>query len=179
MPEDFDKLESGWELLPDDEIEIDPDAELEDAFRIEPDAGEIDQATLPAKLLPLGRSWMFDPMTGRFAMMGGNPTETSGVATLKAWIICLMYTMRGAHPALDPNYGIDNPFAMIGKPESEISNQQYQNEVTEALLRDDRIAAVSPFTFERDPTTDFTVVRFVVQVRHADDDLPMGVALSG
>lgn len=180
MPdEDFNTLAAGWELLPDDEIDIDPDTELEDAFRIEPDSSEIDQAIVPPKPLPLGRSWFFDPVDGRFVTMGGSPAETSGVTTVKAWIVCLLHTMRGAHPMLDPDYGIENPFAMIGRPEAEISNQQYQNEVTEALLKDDRIAAVSAFTFEHDPTTDYTMVRFSVQVRHADDEIPIGVPLNG
>jgi hypothetical protein len=177
MAEDFDTLAAGWELLPDDEIDIDPDAELADAFRIEPDAGEIDQALEPPQPLPLGRSWMFDPVAGRFAVAGGSPIETRGVESVKAWIICLLYTMRGAHPVLDPDYGIDNPFAMIGKPEAEISNQQYQDEVTAALLRDDRIAAVSAFTFEHEAGSDTTVVRFIVQLRYSDDTIPIGVPL--
>ena len=48
----------------------------------------------------------------------------------------------------------------------------------ELSLRLTILISVSPFTFERDPDNDYTVVRYVVQVRHSNNRMTVYAHLS-
>lgn len=165
----------GFDLLPPDPGLISPDLALEAAL-----APVVDLGT-PADA-PLGKGWSFDFLTGQFIRHGSSPAEVYDLDNLRVWIEKTLRTARFAHPIYGDQYGIIEPYALIGQPYSSELIGAYQEAVVEALTAHDRIAAVDSFYFQHDPMDDALLASFQVTLDGESQDvievnsLPLGIA---
>lgn len=114
---------------------------------------------------PIGRGWAFDWERRRFirAAQGYQPLPTQGEQTLREWVAKCMRTQRGAHPVHPEDYGMADPFLLIGLPIEQAPVAQYEDDLKQALTFHPRIADVRDFaaTLDRDAGTialQFTVL---------------------
>lgn len=164
----------GFDLLPPDPGLISPDLALEAALAPVVDLGAPDEQ-------PLGKGWSFDFLTGQFVRHGSSPAEVYELDNLRVWIEKTLRTARNAHPIYGDQYGIVEPYELIGEAYSSELVGAYQEAVVEALMVHDRIAAVDSFYFQHDPMDDALFVSFQVMLDGQDEDvlevnsLPLGV----
>lgn len=164
-------------LVPDDELLVDPDEELTDAFR-EADDPELDPEVQEPPTLPLGRSWHFDFVNKRLVKYGVSVAETHELETLKMWILHTLVVGRFSSPIYKDDYGMDDPFLLIGEIDTPELRAEYREQVIEALMQHDRILAVDSFTFDRDPDKDYLDVSFVVLLDD-EEKIEIKVPLNG
>lgn len=136
------------DLLPDDGLDLDPDAAFEDTFGDEFDLDFEDlEATEVVDPLPYGKSWAWDFSTGRFVRFGPSPGQTNGLDTLKTWIQKAMLTAKTAHPIYSDEFGMDSPDSLVGFVSDASAQDEWASDVREALLQHDRINDVTDFRF--------------------------------
>lgn len=159
------------DLLPDDGLDLDPDAVLEDNFGDEFDLDFEDQeATEFADPLPYGKSWAWDFSKGRFVRFGPSPAQTNDLETLKTWIQKSMLTAKNAHPVYSEDFGMDSPDALIGFISDPSAQDEWASDVRETLLQHDRIADVTDFTFVATDNGEALDVSFSV-ITDEDDNI--------
>lgn len=152
-----------YQLLPADDPAIDAAEELEGAF-VDPEGNPaIDAEFAPPPPMPLGRGWAFDIAAGRMIKYGQRPVETYGLDTLKQWIDICMNVDAGAHSIFPDDFGMDDPWEMIGQDYSPALEAEYQQKVQNALLIHDRIESVDNFIFQHDENDTIQYVEFVVK----------------
>lgn len=162
MPEEKDTNLGDYQLLPVDDPAIDAAAELEGAF-VDPEGDPaIDAEFAPPPPMPLGRSWAFDIAAGRMIRYGQRPVETHGTDTLKQWIDIVLNVDAGAHSIFPDDFGMDDPWEMIGQQYSPALESEFQQKVQNALLVHDRIESVGSFIFQHDENDTILYVEFVV-----------------
>lgn len=147
------------------ERSLDDDPDLDD-FIVAEDAPQ-----------PVGKSWAFDFVTGRFVKGGGRgPLATHHYTTLRTWIEKCLRTDRGAHPIHPPDYGMERPFDMIGQHVDDVLGGDLEGRVTEALLFHPRITDVRDFAADYDPNDEHAFLSFTA-VLDDDTELPVEVVL--
>jgi hypothetical protein len=116
-----------------------------------PEGFSPDAATLPTVVVkdasappPLGRTWAFDLRKGEFVRIGSQgPRAIYGAITLLQWIEKCLHTERGALPIHPPGYGLEDPQSIYGRPIRDLSKQELQRKIQDALTFHPRIAAVA------------------------------------
>lgn len=145
---------------------IPPTPEITDGLAPTPD-----DASLPVVVVddapppPLGRSWQFDFALEQFVRADRHANailETRGLATLAGWILKCLRTQRGALPIHPSDYGLRDPWAIFGRPISELSEQQLEEDFREALTFHPRIADVTNVQLHTATASSKAYVRFQV-----------------
>jgi hypothetical protein len=132
----------GFTLLPPDPGIISPDLALEAAL-----APVVDLQ--PPPVAPLGRGWAFDFTINEFLLHGSAPAEVYDTDNLRMWIEKTLRTARYTYPIFSEDYGMADPFAMIGQPFSADLIGDYEEQVLQALLVHDRIVSVENFSYQQ------------------------------
>lgn len=163
---------------------VPPDPQSLDFDLIPPDPGLInpdlalDAALAPVEDIeneaprPFGRSWSFDFVAGQFVREGTAPKVVYELDTLIMWVEKTLRTARLAHPIYADEYGMDEPFALVGTVGEDESLTEYQQAVEAALLYHDRIVAVEDFSFSQDPFDESLMASFTVVLDAAPDQEP-------
>jgi hypothetical protein len=140
-----------------------------DAIPSQPD--DFDMAVLPPEddPQPIGRGWAYDWESKRFvrAPQGWQPMQTQGEQTLREWVAKCMRTQRGAHPVHPEDYGMDDPFLLVGLPATDAPVGQYEDDLRQALTFHPRIADVTDFSSSVDQDSGTVQLTFTVVL---DDD---------
>jgi Protein of unknown function (DUF2634) len=157
-----------YTLLPADDPDLSAESELKEAF-IDPEGDPgIDVETAPPAPIPYGKTWQFDVAKGRFVRYGQRPVALFGKASLRQWIDFTMIIAAGAHSIFPDDYGMEDPFGMIGEPYSPALEADFQQQVQAALLPHDRIIAVDEFKFRHND--DESIIDYQFMVRTDDED---------
>jgi hypothetical protein len=156
-------------FLPKDDT-LSADEELEAAFW-DDDPDVVFETELPTRKA-FGRTWQFDFGTRRMVRQGSRPAQIDGLNNLRQWIETVLYVAADAHPIFPDDYGMSDPDIMIGKEYSPALQQDFQDQVVDALLYHDKIKAVDNFVFEYD---DENVVTYTFIV-HTDEEEPLEIA---
>jgi len=151
----FTPVELGYPLLPPDPGIINPDLALDAAL-----APVVDLADPPVQ--PLGRGWAFDFTINQFVKNGISPALVYDTDELNVWIEKAMRTARLAYPIYTDDYGMEDPFRLIGQPNEPELVSEYMDDVIATLLVHDRIASVTDFYFSQAPLTEQLYVTFTV-----------------
>lgn len=136
----------GIELLPADDVTIEPEDDLAAAEAtalddVPPEAGGEDAP------MPLGMTWEFD-FNGDppgFVRRGEAPAEVSGSDSVRQWCLMAIHTARYAHDAFSDDFGMEEPEDPIGETWNSDLLADFRDRMTEALLVHDRIVAVANF----------------------------------
>lgn len=122
----------------------------------------------------IGKSWAFDFLAGRFvAPTGANgPVATHGVATLTTWIEKAIRNDRGSQAIHPPDYGMPDPYRLIGHNLVDLDVSGYENDLIDTLTFHPRIADVTDFTFDVDPDALACSITFTVVL---DDESTLSV----
>lgn len=132
---------------------------------------------------PFGKSWLWDDDRGRFKRYGAAPAATHGYDTLIGWIRNAVRIARLTYPIFDDEFGMDDPYALVGEVPTTTLKAQWSRMITDALSIEPRITEVRDFKYGQAPAgspddtvlyVDFTVV--------TDDQAELtieGVALGG
>lgn len=115
---------------------------------------------------PPGRSWAYQ-WTGEErgflrSIHNGRPLETRGDSTLVYWIDKTLRTAKGAHSIYSTDYGMNDPFRLIGITPTGHEVAEYQSDVHEALTLHPRIEDVIDFDVQQDPDSEVLEISFVV-----------------
>lgn len=174
--------DSEVELLPaTDELGVDDDLTLAEGLidpaqldALDPEADDEGEPT------PFGRGWAFDFDTGQFRRGGGGPLGVSGYDQLVMWVQKTMRTARSTHAIYTDNFGVDNPFDLIGKPFTSSGAGRYTEALRDALLAHDRISAVEDVTFDGSPDSSVVYVSLTIVTDEEEsleiEGLPLGGA---
>ena len=144
-----------FDLIPPDPGLINPDLALDAALAPVED-------TEPDAPLPFGRSWRFDFIAGQFVKDGLAPKITYELDSLVVWVEKTLRTARYAHPIYSDEYGIEDPFSLVGQTIDDDLLGTWQDAATEALLVHDRITAVESFSFQQDPMDEAVFASFTI-----------------
>lgn len=141
---EFDRIADAIDGLP----LGDPDVIIEDAGADE---------------VPLGKTWWFDFDQRRFVSGGGRgPLAVRGIAGLRIWVEKTLRTARGAHPIYSGDYGLDDPWDIIGSPLAAISVGDLESRIRDALTYHPRIVDVSDFVATKDEDQEALFLSFRV-----------------
>lgn len=143
----------GFTLLPPDPVIINPDLQLEAALVPPFDLQ-------PPTVQPYGRGWAFDFIQNEFIFHGGAVAEVYDTDNLQVWIEKALRTAKATYEIYGDDYGMTDPFAMIGQPVEPALIGDYEQQVTDALLVHDRIVAVEDFAYT--PFDDQLYITFTV-----------------
>ncbi|MCA1571256.1 MAG: DUF2634 domain-containing protein [Chloroflexi bacterium] len=132
------------ELLPAEDEEIDPQADLEAAA-----ASALDDVPAEAPAndppAPLGKTWLFDFAEGRFLRSGAAPAEGRGFDSIRMWCLMAMHSARYAHPCFGDAFGMEEPEEPIGETVNSELLADYERKLREALTVHDRIVGLVNF----------------------------------
>lgn len=131
---------------PDD---LDPAAALDvlDKRLVDPTAAPPDLIVTDDALPPYGRGWAFDFSINRLVVQsGGGVSQTYGLQTLRTWVEKCLRTDRGAHPIYSDEFGMVRPFDMIGQQLTDVSSEDLQERITDALTKHPSIVDVQGFS---------------------------------
>lgn len=162
MADQTDTELGDFQLLPADDPAIDAAEELDAAFVDAEGDPAIDAEFVPPPPVPFGRSWAFDIAAGRFIRYGQRPAEIFGKDSLRQWIDVVLNVAAGAHSIFPEDFGMDDPFGIIGQPYSPALEAKYQEEIQVALMVHDRIVSVGEFRFEHGINEEILGVEFTV-----------------
>jgi hypothetical protein len=169
--------ESIPELLPVDQDLITADEEL---AAISEELGDDFDTYTEAAPRAFGSTWAFDIRRRRFTRYGGAPVRVSGIDSLRVWIEFTLQLARLAHPIFTEDYGVDDPWTLIGQPLTAELVADYEDYVTDALMQHDRIESVDDFIFT--PDDDQLLISFTVTTNGPDaetlrvSNLPVGTS---
>lgn len=165
--------DSDFELLPADDEDVTPDADLEAAA-----AGALADPDVPIEVeseppIPFGRTPAFDFDRGRFVRQGGSPAWVSGFEALQQWCMMAAHSARYAHPIFSDDFGVEGLGEAIGTlgPEAVEAADDAMQALREAWLVHDRIAEVEGDA-EYDPVTGVIVVSNLYVVTDEEAELP-------
>lgn len=169
MPETLDDTKiDNFTLLPADDPSLTADEELDGAFiDVEGDPA-IDVAFAEPLPAPYGRTWQFDIRAGRFVTYGAAPVELHGKESLKQWIDFTLNIAAGAHSIFPREYGMENPYSLIGQEYSPALEAEFQEDVEQALSVHDRIESVGEFLFRHDDND--VIIYYAFTVRTIDGE---------
>lgn len=153
VPPDPESLD--FELIPPDPGLISPDLALDAAL------APVEDIENEAPV-PFGRSWRFDFLTGQFVRDGTRPKSIYELDTLIVWVEKTLRTAQLAHPIYDDDYGVEEPYELIGTTLDGQALSGYQEAIETALLYHDRIVAVENFSFSQDPFEETLQASFTV-----------------
>lgn len=153
-------------FLPADDFpdDLDPSATLDvlDERLVNPGAQPPDLTIDDSPPPPLGRSWAFDFTTNTLVSASSGIAQTTGLGTLRTWCEKALRTDLGAYPIHSDDYGMLRPFDIIGMQLSDISEDDLQDRVTDALTVHPLIDSITDFDMTYDPMDDFLSVTFTV-----------------
>lgn len=141
-PPDFPQLlpPLGDELMADDAL-----AQASAQIPEIPDLTEVYEEPQPNAY---GMTWLWDFNTNRFVTNGSGPARCWDTDSLRMWCQTAVAVNRGAHPIFSEDFGMDDAYAMIGTVKDDVSaQQQYMEDVAQALIQHDRITSVDEFDF--------------------------------
>lgn len=157
------------EEIPEEDEPLDEDDDLEDLEDDDPDALVLEAEPFS----PLGRSWAFDFVEGRFVKTPNRgPLQTRGIETLRYWVEKCLRTERGAFPLHDGDYGIEDMSDPVGSLQSSDAAAELQGRVRDALTYHPRISDIAEFQTSFDPDSEVLEVSFRVIV---DDDFDLTI----
>jgi hypothetical protein len=123
-------------------------------------------------LPPLGRTWAFDLKKDEFVRVGARgPRAIFGAITLLQWIDKCLHTARGALPIHPPEYGMQDPFVIFGRPIRELSVQELQRQIEDALTFHPRIAAVVNLQLTREDDRGYCTFQVQTEPPLDEDEL--------
>ena len=163
-------------ILPDEVEPLDADEQfgiLEDDLEVPEDDGDFIDDEDAARVTdeqppPIGRSWDFDFGERRFrTVRGRGPLEVRGMEVLRKWVEKALNTQRSAHAIYSDDYGVEEPFHLIGQAGDVLDSAPMQEQITEALTFHPRISNVKDYVFDFDPEDEALWVTFTVV---ADDE---------
>lgn len=129
-----------------------------------------DPALITEEVPPFGRGWSFDfGRRGFNSIEGRGPLETRGEATLRGWIEKCLHTQKGAHAIYGDDFGISQPFELLGEGGDLLDTEEMEVEVIEALTFHPRISNVKDFQIEFDSLNEALRVAFTVVVDDEDE----------
>lgn len=161
----------GYDLLPPDPGLVSPDLALEAAL-----APVVDLQ--PPDVLPYGRGVAFDFTKGEFVMHGSSPAVVYDTDHLQVWIEKTLHTAKYAHPIYSDDYGMEDPFILVGKPLDAASVGDWEQQVVDALTVHDRILDATNFSYQQ--TGNLLNVSFEVTLDGSDQEvLPVAVTFGG
>lgn len=133
--------------------------------------------------LPVGRSWQFDFLAGRFLpeTTSHGVKETHGEATLRSWVEKCLATARGAHPIHKkpgevPRYGMTRLDDLVGGPVV-YPPADLEDRIRDALTFHPRIVDIADFGVAFDPDDDYVAVVFTV-LTDTSDQVPFDLLLA-
>src|SRR4051794_26346143 len=158
------------QFVPSSPEPVDPDdalASLEADFEERVDPPEI--LVVEEEPPPIGRSWAFDFVSGRFRSGPGgrSPLATNGTATLVVWAEKCLRTVAGSHPIHPPGYGVRDRTSLLGRAISGAPVAELEQRIREALTFHPRIADIEDFVFDYDSADEWVNVTFSLVL---DDD---------
>lgn len=163
--------DEGFELIPPETDPVAPEDELNAAT-----AALDDDAPAPEDdpRIPFGVSWSFDWEAGRFRRQGMSPARVSGLDTLREWCMMALNSARFAHVVFSEEFGIDDPNEPIGEAMDSEAESDYEEKIRTALIVHDRIADVTDFEMEYDPTEGILYIDSFRVVTDEDEELLIG-----
>lgn len=168
MATDADDL--GFELLPADDEELMPEADLDAA-----EASALDEAVPEAEEPPepTGYTWRFDWTRGRFFRHGSSPARVGGLDALAERCMMALNSARYAHPIFSDEFGVENPLAGIGSTGDAAREfaDDWRVKVRDALLVFDDVTDVRVEP-EYDPVAGAIILRDLVVTTNEDVELP-------
>lgn len=139
-------IPDGATLLPNDGVTIDPDLDLS-LSGVAPDDLVTPSVETPRTQV-FGKSWQWDEDAGRFLRYGGAPAVTRGEDTAITWVKILLSIPRTSYPIFDDDIGLDDPWSlMVDVPLDAQTEQQWIDQITDALSIEPRFTEVDNFTF--------------------------------
>jgi hypothetical protein len=137
----------GYTLIAPDPVIISPDLQLQAALTTTVDLQ-------PPIVEPYGMGWAFDFIHNEFLFQGGamSPVVVYDTDNLQMWIEKTLHTAQQAHPIYDDDYGMEDPFGLIGFFLDPVAVGDYEQQVNNALLIHDRIVAVNNFQYAMQDT---------------------------
>lgn len=164
MAETFD---ADFELLPASTLNVTAEEQLAVSEALI-DTDEVEEIEDPPE--PYGRSLAFDHEARKFPLIGGQPNWTEGIETLIQWIKNMMWTSRMAHTIFSDDFGMDDPWALVGAPAQAALWQAYKTDLNDALLVHDRIAEVNSIQMDVDPEEpDLVIVTIEITTDEAEE----------
>ncbi|OQB11927.1 MAG: hypothetical protein BWY15_02357 [Firmicutes bacterium ADurb.Bin193] len=99
----------------------------------------------------VGKSFLFDFVSGDFALRNGSLVECDGLDAIKVWIEKILRTEKGRFKIYDvTEYGCRLEDLLIGNNYSAaFIEAELKREIEDALLQNPNISAVSNFSIER------------------------------
>lgn len=144
-----DATDLGFRLLPSDDPAISPEDDLASAAA---SALAPDFTPVPGEApVPIGRSWLFDHVLGRFVRRGQDPDAAVGDQALAMWCLNAIYSARFAHAVFGDDFGMERPEDPIG--ETAVNVGDYVARLRRALTVHDRVTAVSVEGATYDPAS--------------------------
>ncbi len=168
--------DEGFELLPSEEEEdVSPDEALEAAVSSALD-DPFDAEIVADPPIPLGRTWKFDRVAGRFHRSGRSPVEVRGEEALQEWLIAAASTARGAHPIFSDSYGRNRPNEPVGRGGMEVNEflSDLEEELRETWTQHDRVSDVVNLRADFNPSTGEVVLYEVEVVTDEDERIRFG-----
>lgn len=156
-------------IVPDDSVALPPpDEQLRAATDVLSYPDEVD-LVVAVEPVPIGRGYAFSPELKSF-LLGPNGTgvlTTVGIDTLRNWVVKVLNTQKGAHPIYSDDFGMEDPFALIGEPIMEAAIGEYEQIISDAVTYHPRITGIDNYVANLTATGDGVEVSFDVIM---DDD---------
>lgn len=102
-----------------------------------------------SEVLSYGKELAFDFENNDFIYENGSPKVVEGIHALKVWIEKALRTVRFRWPVYTENFGSELEDIIGADIPRPVLESEAKRAITEALIYDDRIAAVQDFIFER------------------------------
>lgn len=167
MATDADDL--GFELIPADDEELSPAADLDAA-----EASALGEAEpeAPEPPEPTGYTWKFDWAAGRFMRHGSSPARIFGLDALAERCMMAVNSARYAHPVFSDEFGVEDPTAGIGEvgPAAVEFADDWRVKVRDALMVFDDVTDVQVEP-EYDPLQGVIVLRDLVVTTNEEVEL--------
>lgn len=167
-----DANDLGFELLPVDDEDFSPEADLAAAAASaleEPDA-QVPESEDPPE--PAGYTWAFDFTAGRFVRHGSAPAVVSGRAAVEQRCLMALNSARYAHAVFSPAFGVEDPMHGVGLAgdEAREAADDWRVKVREALLVFDDVTDVQ-LTVVYDPLAAAIFLRDLVVTTNEEVEL--------
>jgi hypothetical protein len=138
-----------YSLIPSDAPTLSAEEELDLAVQdVDFEDRDIETPDLPE---PFGRSFAFDHTENRLVRVGTTPAYTRDLDVLKQKILMALRVARGAHTCFTEDFGMNDPYVLIGEFPSAELRSQYARDVEDTLLLLDRVTDVTTEWVDLDP----------------------------
>lgn len=157
-------------LVPTEEgLSAEQDLEAAAASALAPPEAEAE--AIPA---PYGRSWSFDFVERHMVRRGGSPAEVEGVGALIQWCLMAVYSVRYAHAVFSDNFGIEQPYDLIGLADPTPYVLDFERRLRAALTVHDRIVDVQNYKARYDPAQGVLTIEHFEVVTDEEQVIPLG-----